>query len=85
MVFILVMVLYPDVMKRAQSEIDAVVGHDRMPAFSDMDQLPYITALVREVMRWKPVTPLALPKNCMEVRLATQIATMVGRCRFILS
>ncbi|PSS37906.1 hypothetical protein PHLCEN_2v248 [Hermanssonia centrifuga] len=52
------MVLYPDVMRRAQAEIDAVVGRDRTPLFSDRDKLPYIEAIVKEVIRWRPVDPL---------------------------
>ncbi len=52
------MVLYPDVMRRAQAEIDAVIGRDRTPSFSDRDKLPYIEAIVKEVIRWRPVDPL---------------------------
>ena len=54
----LAMVLYPDVMKRAQAEIDAVVGRDRMPTFADEPHLPYVRAMVKEVLRWRPVGPL---------------------------
>ena len=57
-VFVLVMVLYPEVMRKAQGEVDAVVGHDRPPTFEDWDNLPYIRAIVKEVLRWRPVTPL---------------------------
>ncbi|PSR77910.1 hypothetical protein PHLCEN_2v7652 [Hermanssonia centrifuga] len=52
------MTLYPDVMRRAQGEIDNVVGRDRKPTFEDEDHLPYITAIVKEVLRWRPVAPL---------------------------
>ena len=57
-VFVLAMVLYPEVMHKARAEIDAVVGHDRPPTFEDWDNLPYIRAIVKEVLRWRPVTPL---------------------------
>jgi cytochrome P450 len=56
--FVLAMVLYPNVQKRAQAEIDRVVGPDRLPTFEDRDQLPYIEAVVKEVLRWQPVAPL---------------------------
>ncbi|KIP11879.1 hypothetical protein PHLGIDRAFT_124541 [Phlebiopsis gigantea 11061_1 CR5-6] len=59
--FFLAMTLYPDVQKRAQAEIDSVVGHDRLPSFDDRPNLPYIEALVKEVLRWNPVGPLGLP------------------------
>jgi len=58
MVFTLAMVLYPDVQKRAQAEIDSVIGRDRLPTFEDRASLPYIDAVVRETFRWQPVTPL---------------------------
>jgi Cytochrome P450 len=52
------MVLFPDVALKAQNEIDAVVGSERLPTFEDRPQLPYIDALVKEVLRWNSVTPL---------------------------
>lgn len=39
------MSLYPEVQLRAQAEIDAVVGNDRLPTFSDRESLPYVNAL----------------------------------------
>jgi cytochrome P450 len=53
----LAMTLFPDVQKKAQAEIDAVVGLDRLPSFVDRDSLPYIDALVKEVLRWNVVAP----------------------------
>ncbi|KAG1837779.1 cytochrome P450 [Suillus subalutaceus] len=49
------------VMKRAQAEIDSVIGRDRLPTFEDRASLPYIDAVVRETFRWQPVTPLGVP------------------------
>jgi len=59
--FILAMILYPDVQRKAQAELDAVVGQERLPQFSDRKHLPYIEAIVKEVLRWLPVAPTALP------------------------
>ncbi|KAF7325866.1 Cytochrome P450 [Mycena kentingensis (nom. inval.)] len=58
--FVLTMVLYPDVQKSAQEELDKVVG-DLLPELSDEPNLPYITAIIREIGRWNPVAPLAFP------------------------
>jgi len=59
---LLAMLHYPEVMKKAQAEIDRVVGHDRMPEFSDKDDLPYVAAVISEAMRWRPIAPLnAIP------------------------
>jgi hypothetical protein len=56
----LAMTLFPDVQKKAQAEIDAVVGPDRLPSFVDRDSLPYIDALVKEVLRWNVVAPTGI-------------------------
>ncbi|KAJ7259499.1 cytochrome P450 [Mycena haematopus] len=58
--FFLAMATHPDVQKKAQTEIDTVVGSDRLPEFEDRPALPFVEALYREVMRWKPVTPLGV-------------------------
>lgn len=56
--FFLLMSLYPDVQKRAQAEVDQVVGRDRLPTLDDQNALVYISALIKEVIRWGPVAPL---------------------------
>ena len=52
------MSLYPEVQARAQAEMDQVVGQSRLPSWDDHDSLPYLEALVKEVLRWNPVAPL---------------------------
>jgi len=59
--WMLAMVTYPDVQKRAQEELDSVVGQTRIPTFADLPHLPYIRAMVKEALRWRPVDPLGLP------------------------
>ena len=59
-IFILAMVLYPDVQARARSEIDQVVPHDRIPSIDDRTSLPYIDAVLCEVLRWNTPAPLGL-------------------------
>jgi cytochrome P450 len=56
--FFRVLVLYPEVQKRAQKELDAVTGNLRLPDYADRPRLPYIDALCREVMRWSMATPV---------------------------
>jgi cytochrome P450 len=58
---ILAMACFPEVQKKAQEEMDRVVGKDRSPSWEDIDggKLPYLTALVKEVLRWRTVTVLA--------------------------
>ena len=55
------MSLYPDVQKKAQKELDRVVGPNRLPDFDDYDKLTYIMAVSLECMRWMPVTPMGVP------------------------
>ena len=52
------MLHYPNVMRKAQAELDAVVGRERVPTFEDKDSLPYIRAVIRETLRWRPIAPL---------------------------
>ncbi|EIW84464.1 cytochrome P450 [Coniophora puteana RWD-64-598 SS2] len=63
MIFLLAMVKYPDVQKRAQEEIDRALGPGRLPEFADRSSLPYIEAVCRETLRWHPVAPLAVPHS----------------------
>jgi cytochrome P450 len=58
--FVLAMLLFPDVQRKAQQEIDSVVGTDRLPHFEDRDSLPYVDALIKETLRWIPVAPLGV-------------------------
>ena len=55
------MALYPEVQKKAQAEIDAVVGSNRLPDFNDRPSLPYINAVVKESSRWNLAVPLGRP------------------------
>ncbi|KAA1476618.1 cytochrome P450 [Dentipellis sp. KUC8613] len=59
--FLLSMLLYPDAQNHAQKELDTVVGRSRIPTFADLNQLPYIQALVKEVLRWRSPSLFAAP------------------------
>ncbi|KAL0563837.1 hypothetical protein V5O48_018225 [Marasmius crinis-equi] len=59
--FILAMLQYPDVMEKAQEEIDRIVGTGRLPDFPDRESLPYVEAVLSEVWRWGAPGPLNLP------------------------
>ncbi|KAJ8584349.1 cytochrome P450 [Rhizopogon salebrosus TDB-379] len=61
LVFLLAMVLHPDVQAKAQADIDRVVGQDRLPDFDDRPALPYLDAILRETLRWHPVAPMGVP------------------------
>lgn len=61
--FLMAMVLYPHTMKKAQEEIDSVVGSDGLfpPSFEHFSQLPYCVALTKELLRWGPSVPVGTP------------------------
>jgi cytochrome P450 len=64
--FTLAMILFPHVQLKAREEIDREVGTDRLPSFDDRENLPYINALVKEVLRWWPIAPMGFPHTTDE-------------------
>ena len=42
----------PEVQRKAQEEIDRVVGRGRLPDLSDRDSLPYLQCVMYETLRW---------------------------------
>lgn len=64
--FTLAMIKFPHVQRKAQEEIDRVIGTDRLPNFEDRDKLPYIDALVKEAMRWWPISPMGFPHTATD-------------------
>ncbi|KAJ7605461.1 cytochrome P450 [Mycena polygramma] len=63
--FVLYMTLHPEVQRRIQQEIDAC-AMDRLPTFADRPQLPFMEAVLVEVMRSIPPLPLAVPHRLDE-------------------
>jgi len=60
------MVLFPDVQKRVQAELDSVVGRKRLPTFEDRASLPYLEATIKESLRFHPPTPLGIAHRLIE-------------------
>lgn len=63
-VFAMAALCYPEVIQRARDEIDNVCGQnaERLPCLEDMERLPYITAIIKEGLRWRPTVPV-LPQH----------------------
>ncbi|KAH8984171.1 cytochrome P450 [Lactarius hatsudake] len=59
----LALILYPEVQKRAQAELDSVISRDRLPTYDDKPRLPYIEAISKELTRWHMVTPMGIPHS----------------------
>jgi cytochrome P450 len=64
--WMLAMLAYPETQARAHAELDAVVGRARLPTFADYPHLPYIRAMVKEVLRWRPVGPMGMTHRSTE-------------------
>ncbi|KAI0350839.1 O-methylsterigmatocystin oxidoreductase [Trametes cingulata] len=64
--FFLAMVQYPEAQKKAQEELDRVIGPERLPDFSDRDSLPYVNAVVKEIIRWHSVVPLGVSHRAID-------------------
>ncbi|KAJ7664491.1 cytochrome P450 [Mycena polygramma] len=62
--FVLGMLANPEAQRRAQAEIDSVTKGKQLPDFEDQSALPYVSALVKETLRWKNVGPIAIPHYC---------------------
>ncbi|KAI0057847.1 cytochrome P450 [Artomyces pyxidatus] len=63
--FILSMALHPDIRKKAQQELDSVLHGERLPTFEDQAALPYLDAVVKEVLRWRPAVPMGIPHRLL--------------------
>jgi cytochrome P450 len=55
------MLKHPNVQRKAQAELDSVVGSQRLPSLADRQHLPYVDAVVKEVMRCGSILPLGVP------------------------
>lgn len=75
------MTLHPDILARAQAEIDSVIGLDRLPTLADRRNLPYIEAVLKESLRWRNVIPVGVLMsscNCMASTLTLHWLPMIG-------
>jgi cytochrome P450 len=68
--FMLAMVLHPDVLAKAQAELDRIIGSHRLPDLSDRDTLPYLEAIIKETLRYvsSTISPF-LPSCSFRIKL----------------
>ncbi|KAH8115965.1 cytochrome P450 [Phellopilus nigrolimitatus] len=64
--FVLAMVLNPEAQRRGQEEVDRVVGKDNLPTREDRPNLPFVDALIKEVLRWQIVAPWGIAHAATE-------------------
>ena len=83
----------PSAQLKAQEELDRVVGSSRLPTIDDIENLPYLQAILLELMRWAPVLPLGVPHRCLEddeynghfIPAGTLIYGVCASCTFSMS
>lgn len=56
---------HPEILKILQSEVRNVVGEKEMVSETDLPNLKYMKAVIKEVMRLHPPAPLLLPRESM--------------------
>ncbi|KAJ7751440.1 cytochrome P450 [Mycena metata] len=65
-IFLLAIILHPEYQEKAQKEIDAVIGTQRLPDYGDRESLPMVEAILQETLRWRTGVPLGVPHRVME-------------------
>ena len=68
-VFIMAMSTRPEAQSRAREEIDRVCTNGesiRLPCISDLSAMPYVAAMIKEVLRWRPTVPIVPPHQLTE-------------------
>ncbi|KAI7554428.1 hypothetical protein KC331_g554 [Hortaea werneckii] len=68
-VFVMAMATRPEAQARARQDIDRVctqVDSLRLPRISDMAEMPYVAAMIKEVLRWRPTVPIVPPHQSTE-------------------
>ncbi|EGU76683.1 hypothetical protein FOXB_12806 [Fusarium oxysporum f. sp. conglutinans Fo5176] len=59
--------IYGDWVKKAREELDAVCGDaERLPEFRDRDRLPYLSAVTKEILRWRPFIQSGMARELIQ-------------------
>ncbi|EED12796.1 cytochrome P450, putative [Talaromyces stipitatus ATCC 10500] len=64
--FTLGVISYPEFVTKAQQELDEVIGLDQLPTLEDEPDLPYVTAVMKESLRWRSIVPGGIPHATLE-------------------
>src|SRR5579863_518454 len=83
--FFVAMLLYPDVRKKAQDELDSAIGRDRLPTFEDRPRLPFVDAVCKETLRWRPLAPLGEFPPTLGIGVASPLPHPIWQSSHMLS
>lgn len=59
-IFAMAALCYPAKFQKAREEVDRICGigeNIRLPGIDDLEQMPYICAMIKELLRWRPIFP----------------------------
>ncbi|EHK50945.1 hypothetical protein TRIATDRAFT_269658 [Trichoderma atroviride IMI 206040] len=59
--FILAAIMFPEIQRKAQEEVDRVTGGTRLPVLADQEEMPFVSAIFAEALRFFPTAPLGFP------------------------
>lgn len=51
------MAIHPEIQKKAQEEMETVLAENRLPTLDDKERLPYLNAIIKEILRIHPPVP----------------------------
>ena len=81
-IFLLHMLCFPEHRKKAQEELDRVVGPDRMPSWEDEERLPYLMACIKESIRLQPAATIGeIPFACVALYRSPWLHSRAPCCR----
>ncbi|KAF8607576.1 cytochrome P450 [Ceratobasidium sp. AG-I] len=58
---IMTLVQHPESQRRAQTEIDRISDEATLPRWQDQQSYPFVRAVIKEVLRWRPTSPIGIP------------------------
>ena len=76
----LALMLRPGIQRKAQEQLDKVVGRERLPDFDDLEQCPLVRAIIMETLRWQPVLPLG---KALDINVFVSDELQSQRCRTV--
>ncbi|EFJ29451.1 hypothetical protein SELMODRAFT_91577 [Selaginella moellendorffii] len=77
----------PEIMRKAQEELDQIIGRERAVEEHDLQNLPFIQAILKEALRLHPAVPLGMPHyNLRPVELGDGHGTIIpAKCKLLVN
>ncbi|XP_043921840.1 cytochrome P450 2J5-like [Protopterus annectens] len=63
---LLCMMAYPDIQENCSEEIKLVIDEQKEITYNDRHRMPYVRAVIHEIMRFAAIVPLGLPRGIVK-------------------